>query len=67
MHTLINHRIAFNLTRKKAVSLKKTTKPVVSDFTYDLEAMKQALNSPKLKVSYSAIVNDDNFDKWLNE
>lgn len=65
MHTLINHRIAFNL-RKKAISLKKTTK-TASDFTYDLEAMKQALDSPRRKVPKSALESDESFDRWLND
>lgn len=66
MHTLSNHRIAFNLRRKKAVSLKKMTKPT-SSFTYDLEAMKQALSQTKVTIPKSAILSDDSFDKWLNE
>jgi hypothetical protein len=65
MHTLSNHRIAFNLRRKKTVSLKNTTKPT-SNFTYDLEAMKQALNSPKIKITKADIESDESFDKWLN-
>lgn len=65
MKALTNSKASLSTPRKKAVSLKKTTKPVVSDFTYDLEAMKQALNSPKVKVPYSAILSDDSFDKWL--
>jgi hypothetical protein len=66
MHTLTNHRTAFNLRRKKAVNLKKTTKPT-SNFTYDLDAMKQALSQTKITLPKSAIVSDDSFDKWLNE
>ena len=38
-----------------------------SDFTFDLEAMKKAINSPKSKVPKSALESDENFEKWLNE
>ena len=38
-----------------------------SDFTYDLEAMKKAINSPRRKVPKSALESDESFDKWLND
>ena len=65
MHTLSNHRIAFNLRRKKAVSLKKLIKPI-SSFTYDLDAMKQALSQTKISVPKSALESEESFDNWLN-
>lgn len=37
-----------------------------SDFTYDLEAMKKAVNSPKRKITKADIESDESFDKWLN-
>lgn len=42
-------------------------RPTPSGFTFDLDGMKQALNSPKVKVPYSAIQDDASFDKWLND
>ncbi len=38
-----------------------------TDFTYDLEAMNKALNSPRRKVPKSALESDESFDKWLND
>lgn len=37
-----------------------------SDFTYNLESIKKAINSPKIKVTRSNIKDDDSFEKWLN-
>ena len=34
-----------------------------TNFTYDLEAMKKAINSPKRKVPKSALESDESFDK----
>ena len=38
-----------------------------TDFTYDLEAMKKAVNSPKRKITKADIESDESFDKWLND
>jgi hypothetical protein len=38
-----------------------------SDFTYDLEAMKKALNSPRRKITKADVESDEIFDKWLND
>lgn len=38
-----------------------------TDFTYDLEAMKKAVNSPSSIVPKSALESDESFEKWLNE
>jgi len=38
-----------------------------TDFTYDLEAMNKALNSPSSIVPKSALESDESFEKWLNE
>ncbi|MFZ2725787.1 MAG: hypothetical protein WAX77_06035 [Methylococcaceae bacterium] len=65
MKTLINPKTSFNLIRKKVVNLKQPS--ATSNFTFDLESMKQAINSPKVKIPDSAITDDDSFDKWLNE
>jgi hypothetical protein len=37
-----------------------------SNFTFDLESMDKALNSPIVAVPHSAIESDESFDKWLN-
>jgi hypothetical protein len=37
-----------------------------SGFTFDLDSMEKALNSPKVPVPHSAIESDESFDKWLN-
>lgn len=42
-------------------------RPTSSGFTFDLDGMKQAVNSPKVKVPKSAIQDDASFDKWLND
>lgn len=38
-----------------------------TDFTYDLEAMKKAVNSPTIKITKANIESDESFDKWLND
>jgi DNA-damage-inducible protein J len=41
--------------------------PSESDFTFDLEAMKYAVNQPRITVPKSALESDESFEKWLNE
>ena len=38
-----------------------------TDFTYDLETMKKALNSPRRKITKADVESDEIFDKWLND
>ena len=42
-------------------------RPTSSGFTFDLDGMKKAINSPKVVVPKSAIQDDASFDKWLND
>jgi DNA-damage-inducible protein J len=40
--------------------------PTESDFTFDLEAMKKAVNSPRITMTKADIESDESFEKWLN-
>jgi DNA-damage-inducible protein J len=41
--------------------------PTESDFTFDLDAMKYAVNQPRITVPKAALESDESFEKWLNE
>ena len=66
MKTLITSKETVTLKRTESISLKQPTKPVVSSFTYDLDAMKQALSQTKIPVPKSALESEESFDDWLN-
>lgn len=66
MKTLTTPKVTVTLTRTESISLKQPIKPVVSGFTYDLNAMKQALSQTKIPVPKSALESEESFDDWLN-
>ena len=37
-----------------------------NNFTFDLEEMKFAMESKKIKVPISALVTDEAFEEWIN-
>jgi len=39
----------------------------MSDFTFYLQTMKAAVDSPKIKIPLSALSTDESFDDWLDK
>lgn len=63
---LFFHKIYTDLSNKITVfKIKHFSEK--TDFTYDLEAMKKAVNSPTIKITKADIESDESFDKWLND
>ena len=64
MNAVTNQKMSFNLLGKNDASNEQ--QGLDSSFTFDLENMEKALNSPKVPVPHSAIESDESFDNWLN-
>jgi hypothetical protein len=65
MNALTSRKMSFELLGKNDARDEKQVAD--SNFTFDLESMEKAINSPIVAVPHSAIESDESFDKWLNE
>lgn len=63
MNAVTSQKMSFELLRKNEAS--DEYQVADSSFTFDLESMEKALNSPKVPVPHSSIESDEGFDKWL--
>lgn len=48
---------------KIPVKIQENSKP---KFNFDLERMKEAMESPRIKIPASAIATDEAFEAWIN-
>ena len=64
MNAVTSQKMSFELLGKNDASDEQ--QGADSNFTFDLESMEKALNSPIVAVPHSAIESDESFDKWLN-
>ncbi len=62
MNAVTSQKMSFELLGKNDASDEQQVAD--SHFTFDLESMEKALNSPKVPVPHSAIESDESFDKW---
>ena len=65
MNSVVSQKMSFELLGKNDASDEEQFAD--SSFTFDLENMEKALNSPKVPVPHSAIESDESFDKWLDK
>ena len=64
MNAVTAQKMSFELLGKNKASDEQQVAD--GNFTFDLESMGKALNSPIVAVTHSAIESDESFDKWLN-
>ena len=64
MNAVTSQKMSFELLGKNDASDEKQVAD--SNFTFDLESMEKALNSPIVSMPYSVIESDESFDDWLN-
>ena len=64
MNAVTSQKMSFELLGKNDASDEQQV--VDSNFTFDLESMVKAINSPIVAVTHSAIESYESFDKWLN-
>ncbi len=64
MNAVTSQKMSFELLGKNDASDEQQVAD--SGFTFDLDSMEKALNSPKVPVPHSAIESDEKFNDWLN-
>lgn len=64
MNAVTSQKMSFEFLGKNDASDEQQVAD--SNFTFDLESMDKALNSPIVAVPHSAIESDESFDDWLN-
>ena len=65
MNAVTSQKMSFEFLGKNDASDEQQVAD--SNFTFDLESMDKALNSPIVAVPHSAIESDESFDKWLDK